>query len=53
MYHDADHLRTVAEILAEHAGHPLADLRRAILLTEAEELVTRQVERNVFLGSEP
>ncbi|MGD8726640.1 MAG: tetratricopeptide repeat protein [Gemmatimonadales bacterium] len=37
VYHNAGHLRTVAEILADHAGNPEADLRRAILLTEAEE----------------
>ena len=46
VYHDAGHLRTVAEILAEHAGNPLADLRRAILLTEAEEYASADTVLN-------
>ncbi len=37
VYHNPGHLRKVAEILSLHAGVPGADLRRAILLTEAEE----------------
>jgi len=37
IYHNPSRLREVAAILAAHASHPSADLRRAQLLTEAEE----------------
>jgi len=46
VYHNPGHLRRVAEILTEHAGNPHADLRRAILLTEAEEYASADTVLN-------